>query len=183
MANIMTLFILQFTFLWSLFVATDLSYLAQRGNPKDKLFWRLVNWINIMFWWQKRLKRRVDFLDIVNLGIFQENNNASMQFPKCLSLSEHYVTLWKIWKRVVTLWKLRKFSLSIFCKKIREINALRTVLHCMMMVSRNFTLSHWKNFVKPAYSKILIYHSVDKREIHCHANIFSWNQFRVKFVR
>ena len=102
--NTMTLFILQFTFLWSLFVATDLSYLAQRGNPKDKLFWRLVNWINIMFW-KKKLKRRVDFLEIVNLGIFQENNN-SMQFPKCLSPSEHYVTLWKIWRRVVTVWKI-----------------------------------------------------------------------------
>ena len=100
MANIMTLFILQFTFLWSLFVAIDLSYLAQRGSPKDKLFWRLVNWINIMFW-KKKLKRRVDFLEIVNLGIFQENNNTSMQFPKCLSLSEHYVTLWEIWKREV----------------------------------------------------------------------------------
>ena len=123
MANIMTLFILQFTFLWSLFVATDLSYLAQRGNPKDKLFWRLVNWINIMFW-KKKLKRRVDFLEIVNLGIFQENNNASMQFPKCLSLSEHYVTLWKIWKRVVTVWKLRKFSLAIFCKNFVKLPQL-----------------------------------------------------------
>ena len=123
MANIMTLFILQFTFLWSLFVATDLSYLAQRGNPKDKLFWRLVNWINIMFW-KKKLKRRVDFLEIVNLGIFQENNNASMQFRKCLSLSEHYVTLWKIWKRVVTVWKLRKFSLTIFCKNSVKLTHL-----------------------------------------------------------
>ena len=26
-----------------------------------------------------------------------------------------------------------------------------------------------------------VVHSVEKREIHCHANIFSWKQFRVKF--
>ena len=122
MVNIMTLFILQFTFLWSLFVATDLSYLAQRGNPKDKLFWRLVNWINVMFL-KKTLKRRIDFLESVNLGLFQENNN-SMQFPKCLSLSEHYVTLWKIWKRVITVWKLRKFSNITFCTNFVKLTQL-----------------------------------------------------------
>ena len=88
------------------------------------------------------------------------------------------------WILVYTQWKLRKFTFTNYFTKI-----LLLLNKAQCGKTRN-SLSTKKNrqinslaayLVKPLLLLSRNSHSVEKREIHCHANFFLSNQFIVKF--
>ena len=104
---------------------------------------------------------------------FRENNFFSREFTIWLISRNNFQVIQKFSKlyNVRGLWKLEKFTTYSRRKKDSSNQPFSNFI-CINVTFTKF-FQNGRNFHTVTY----LCHSVEKREIHCHANIFSSNQF------